>query len=111
MGAVSTMYPFSCAAVEVPALCSHARMPSRVSYHHRAHELPPRTTSVFASCRMFSKPQCSKSIGSLRPKRGSYPRDAHHSPTFPHATTHVANQRRSFLWDNISVRSLIHETL
>jgi hypothetical protein len=79
-GAISALYSSSWASVRPWPPCSHPLMASSVSCHHRAHGLPPRTTSVVASWRMFSRPQRSKSTDSVRPKVGSYPRDVHHSP-------------------------------
>jgi len=57
------------------------RMASSVSCHHLAHRPPPHTTQAGASWPMFSKPQRSKSTGSLRPNLGSDPHDIHHSPS------------------------------
>jgi len=48
-GAVSAWYACSRAGVGLPSACSEARIPSRVSSHHRAQGLPPRTTSALAS--------------------------------------------------------------
>jgi hypothetical protein len=94
-GAVSALYSSSWASVRPCSRCSHLRRPPNVSCHHRAHGLPPRTTSAVASWRMLSRPQRSKSTGSLRPKVGSYPREVHHSPPrYAAMETAVVRMRR-----------------
>jgi hypothetical protein len=47
-GAESALYSFSWAAVKPSLACSHPWMASHVACHHRAHGLPPRTTSAVA---------------------------------------------------------------
>ena len=58
-------------SVRPPSSSPQARMASRVSRHHRAQGLFPRTTSAVALWPMFSKPQRSNKEASLRPKKGS----------------------------------------
>ena len=74
---VTVSWSLRCSGVGAPLAPA---MTTRLSRYQFAQGDPPRTTSLLTSWLTTWRPTRSNNGDSVRPKNGSYPREAHQSP-------------------------------